>query len=685
MDENNLNEEIDRLSNELLEKSDLLRSMRRGEAERCDSASIASAKTEVKDLNRRLGSMLRRRDAGVKKDEGVFDRVGTESLMKRRFFVTPSFEIYGGIAGLYDYGPPGCSVKSNLVQVWKNHFVVQESMLEIEGTCLTPEPVLKASGHVDRFTDLMVKDTETQECYRADHILKAQLEKIIDDPATAEDRKEDAEGVLAVLDELDADDMDEAIASWDVKATETGNKLSAAFPFNLMFGTQIGPSGLVKGFLRPETAQGIFVNFKRLLDFNRSRLPFACAQIGLSFRNEISPRAGLLRVREFMQAEIEHFVHPQKKNHAKFDSVKDYSLALFPRRQQLTTRTTVQMTIGEAVANGIIDNETLAFYIARTSMFCEKVGLNKEHIRFREHLENEMAHYATECWDLEVNCSHGWIECAGLADRSCYDLQSHSESSKIELSAREIYSEVKSVEFLKALPQKGVMGKAFKKDAQLVMKALEAMSEDEVAGTQSQFDSGAESVSVKVADGRSFSVTKDMISYEKGIKKESGRNYYPSVIEPSFGVGRILYCIFEHSYYVREGDDEARGVLRFPPIVAPIKAAVLPLSKNEVFNPIAARVGEALGACGLIYRIDDTGASIGKRYARFDELGTPFGITVDFDSVNDSTVTLRDRDSMRQVRGDIDGIVQSIFSMVSGTASWGDVEKIFPPFSAAEE
>lgn len=239
-------------------------------------------------------------------------------------------------------------------------------MLEVECPSVTPEPVLKASGHVDRFNDLMVKDVKTHECFRADHLLKAHLEVLKQDPLLTAERRAEVEDALARLDEYKCPEMDAALAKFGVKSPETKNDITPSFEFNLMFNTQIGPSGLIKGYLRPETAQGIFVNFRDLLYFNGGRLPFACAQIGQSFRNEISPRAGLLRVREFTQAEIEHFVHPERKEHPRFAEVAHLELNLFSQACQVSeTRKPMRITIGEAVKRKIVANETLGYFIAR--------------------------------------------------------------------------------------------------------------------------------------------------------------------------------------------------------------------------------------------------------------------------------------------------------------------------------
>jgi glycyl-tRNA synthetase len=595
-------------------------------------------------------------------------------------------------------------VKNNVLSLWRQHFIVEESMLELEATCLTPEAVLRASGHVDKFTDLMVRDSIIPtECFRADHLLRDHLDALLEGrpvgpAATGKKAKKAAEpeplsperateitALRERIDEIDAEEMDQHLAKYGVVAPETGNPVTKAFPFNLMFPTQIGPTGLLQGYLRPETAQGIFVNFKRLYDYAAGKLPFACAQIGLSFRNEISPQAGLLRVREFMQAEIEHFVDPRCKDHPKFASIAGMKINLYGRRQQLTTFEPEIMTIGEAVTTGVVANETLGYFIARTNAFVEKLGLTMRHVRFRQHLEHEMAHYAADCWDLEVRCSYKWVECAGLADRSAYDLSVHSKASKIELSAFERFAEVQEVSSLVAIPNKGLMGRAFKKDAQPVMAVLSDMSEDQVKAVQSAFESDGKT-SVTTSDGAAFEITKDMVSFKVETTKLAGENFYPSVVEPSFGIGRLLYCLWEHVLYVREGEREenaiAPSVLRMPPPIAPVKCAVLPLSKNDQFNPMLAQVQAALSTVGLINRVDDGAQSIGRRYARADEIGTPFGITVDFTSLEDGSVTVRERDSMKQVRCSVPEAVNAIRDMVFGSKTWDDISAAFPAFSS---
>lgn len=244
-------------------------------------------KRAVNELKARKKVLEDKEIALTPKDLG-FERTKMEDLLKRRFFYDQSFSIYGGVSGQYDFGPMGCAMKNNLLSIWRKHFVLEEQLLEVDCSILTPEAVLKASGHVERFADLMVKDLLNGECFRLDHIIKGQLEKLLSDKKISEEQRKEYQDVLIRLDSYSKDDMNRALRKYQVKSPITGNDLSDAVEFNLMFSTSIGPGGDKKGFLRPETAQGIFVNFKRLLDFNQGKLPFGVAQIGNAFRNEVS-------------------------------------------------------------------------------------------------------------------------------------------------------------------------------------------------------------------------------------------------------------------------------------------------------------------------------------------------------------------------------------------------------------
>lgn len=286
-----------------------------------DKLDLQTELTQCVSQLRAKQKELQEAELKVRPQQSNFSRTKLEQLLKRRFFYAPSFPLYPSVAGLFDYGPMGCALKANLLSEWRRHFVLAEQMLEVDCTVLTPEPILRASGHVDKFTDYMVHDTVSGECFRADHLLEAALERIKADKKTKEDVKKRCDELLRVLDNLGQEELRSAIMEFNITSPSTGNPLSEPNEFNLMFPTNIGPGKQVSGYLRPETAQGIFVNFKRLLEFNGGKLPFAAAQIGQAFRNEISPGSGLLRVREFTLAEIEHFVDPTDKSHHKFSQV----------------------------------------------------------------------------------------------------------------------------------------------------------------------------------------------------------------------------------------------------------------------------------------------------------------------------------------------------------------------------
>ncbi|CAB4063201.1 GARS [Lepeophtheirus salmonis] len=396
------------------EQGDLVRSLKQSNGDKLEiKRAVAELKTRKKTLEEK--------EIALAPVELNFDRNKIEDLLKRRFFYYQSFAIYGGVSGQFDLGPMGCATKSNLLSAWKKYFVLEEQMLEVDCTSLTPEVVLKASGHVDKFADLMVKDLKNGECFRLDHLIKSHLDSVKASGKTSEDTKKECELIISRLDGLTKQEMSDVLQKFSIKSPITGNDLSEPLEFNLMFETRIGPTGLKKGFLRPETAQGIFVNFKRLLEFNQGKLPFAAAQIGNAYRNEISPRSGLLRVREFTMAEIEHFCDPSDKSHPKFVNVKGIDLNLLSASNQMDGKSAIKTTIGEAVHSKLVDNETLG-----------------------QHMSNEMAHYACDCWDAELLTSYGW-------GRMCCSNQS---------THREIIS------------NKEVLGKVFRKESKIIIEAL---------------------------------------------------------------------------------------------------------------------------------------------------------------------------------------------------------------------
>ncbi|KAK4514810.1 uncharacterized protein ATC70_002415 [Mucor velutinosus] len=357
-------------------------------------------------------------------------------------------------------------------------------------------------------------------------------------------------------------------------------------------------------------------------------------------------------------AEIEHYVDPENKDHPKFDDVKDVVLTLLPKDVQMSGKTdTIQMAMGEAVEKKIIDNQTLGYFIARIYQFLDKIGIKSDRLRFRQHMDNEMAHYACDCWDAEIHTSYGWIECVGCADRSAYDLSVHSNRTGEKLVVREQLAEPRTVELWQVEINKKTFGPKYKKDAKVVEEALLALSEDQYA--QLAKDLEANGVGSVQVNGQSIEVGKENVTVKRGTVTEHVREYTPNVIEPSFGIGRILYSLLEHSWWVRE-DDEARNVLSFPTVVAPFKCCLLPLSGNAAFEPLVRKYSRELRKAGVSLRTDDSKASIGRRYARNDELGIPYAITIDFDTVQDGTVTLRERDSTKQIRDTFENILKTL-------------------------
>jgi glycyl-tRNA synthetase len=561
-----------------------------------------------------------------------YDKV-TE-LGRRRGFMWPAFELYGGAAGFYDYGPLGATLKRRIEDTWRQFFVIQEGFAEIEAPTIGVEGIFQASGHLSGFSDPLTGCKECKEVYRADHLIKH---------------------IIEVPDALSNEEIYKVIQENEVGCPECGGELSEVYEFNLMFKTMIGPGNKTQGYLRPETAQGMFINFPRLLRYFRDSLPFAAVQIGKSYRNEISPRQGVIRLREFTQAEAEIFIDPRDKTHPKFDQIKDIKMRFYSQAAQERGEPD-EMTFGEAVEKGIVAHQMLAYYVARTYQFLLAVGVSPDRMRFRQHKSDEMAHYAADCWDAEVLLDHlGWIEIVGVADRTDYDLKAHTAQSKVNLTVFVHYDKPVKRQKLMVKPDMKALGPRFKGQAKAVADALKAMSAEELKGDDITVQLGSETITIEPY----------LVSFETIEEEIRGEEIVPHVIEPSFGIDRIIYAVMDHSFYEDVVDGEPRAVLRFNPKVAPIEVAVLPLMDRDVLVKPAKKILDELRSKGV--RVDyDISGSIGRRYRRNDEVGTPYCVTVDYETLEQRTVTIRDRDSMRQVKIKVEQLLGILEGLLAG-------------------
>lgn len=452
------------------------------------------------------------------------------SLAKRRGFIYQGSEIYGGLAGTWDFGPYGLALKNNIKNLWWTRFVEdREDMYGVDAAILMNQNVWKASGHVAGFADPLVDDAKTKKRYRADHLLEA--------------AGIDVKGMSLAV-------MDKTIKEKGIKSPD-GNPLGDVRQFNMMFKTHVGATQDEDSisYLRPETAQGMFVNFKNVFDSFHPKLPFGLAQIGKAFRNEIAPRDFIFRLRELEQMEIEYFVNP-----------KDWE--------------------------GVFDHFRLQMH-----EYTKEIGLTQAKVHEYEVPDGDRAHYSKRTIDFEFDFPFGQKELYGLAYRTDYDLKQHSDASGADLS---------------------------------------------------YFD------------------------------EEAKVRFIPHCIEPSFGVERTVLAVISDAYMEDEVNGEARVYLKLAPKVAPVKVAVFPLLKNkpvlvERAREVYAQLKKELSAVGIHgIEFDDNG-NIGKRYRRQDEIGTPFCVTVDFDTVEkDAGVTLRSRDTGAQERVSVAEVAKKIIEAVKG-------------------
>ena len=554
------------------------------------------------------------------------------SMMRRRGIVLPSFEIYGGVAGLIDYGPVGARIKRKVIDSWINHWTSGGDVVEIDSPTITPRSVLVASGHVGEFNDYMSECVSCKAVYRSDHLI---------------------EGMHPNPDTLNGTDLDSIILSNNVKCPNCDEfGWADARPMNLMFPTSIGAmSNGREAYMRPETAQGMFMLFPSLYRHFKQKLPFGAVQTGRGYRNEISPRQGMIRLREFNMAELEYFIDPLDPPAGDLERNTD-EVHMIPDPDGSFSGE-VHMKFSDAYGHGIIKHCTVAWFMLRTYEFLTGIGIDSKRIRFRQHAGTEMAHYASDCWDCEIFGEYGWIECVGIANRTCHDLESHESHSGTNLlrSWRQ-FATPKKITGERLSPVGSVIGPVFRQRAGEVSSAL---SELEEIPPSFPF-------LLMLKDGSEVEITSDMATTTKEDRNVHGEWFTPHVIEPAFGIDRIIWHLLDHSFVEDGKDEEDYVTLRLDASVSPYDLSIMPLFDKEGMVEFAKELFDKLVSLRGVQIDLDTSGSIGKRYARADEIGIPWAVTIDHTTLEDGTVTIRRRDDQVQVRvssGDLHGHISN--------------------------
>jgi glycyl-tRNA synthetase len=548
-------------------------------------------------------------------------------LARRRGFFWQSYEIYGGVSGFVTYGFLGAKLKQNIENKLREIFVNQLGILEIESPIITPSAVFVASGHVDHFKEPMVECKKCKKSFRADHLLR------------------ECTGMSdAEAEKLSLRELKEAIDRSEIKCPDCGGEFAHPNQFLTMFKTTIGPYSDSIGYGRPEAAQGIFVEFNRLYGIAREKLPFGVMQIGHALRNEISPRQGLLRLREFTIADLEFFFDPDDPQCISLGEIENEKLNLLLSEKRKTgSEEIAELTVKEAISNGIIKSSWQAFFMAQAKRLLIDLGVGPEKQRFIEKLPWERAHYSQQSFDQEVCLERwGWTEVSGHAYRTDYDLKSHMQASGTDMMLFKEYDKPTEEERVTIKPIMAKIGPVFKGEAQRIVDLLAKV--DPLA-LEASFKTGG----FCMVDKYKLLPEHVSICHEKVV--ERGRHFIPHVVEPSFGCDRLLYVALEYAY----GMKEDRVVLSFPRDIAPIQLGVYPLVSKDGLEEKARKVHAWLLQEGFTIEYDEAG-SIGRRYARADEAGVPIGLTVDYDTLQNETVTLRDRDSWKQVRAPLKGL-----------------------------
>ncbi len=549
-------------------------------------------------------------------------------LAKRRGLFWPSYEIYGGVGGLYDIGPVGVRIKNKIVELWRKYFVEdnKDFVVEIETPIITPYKVLEASGHVENFTDPIVECNKCHKIYRADHLV---------------------EDLLKVnVERLSISELNQLIKEKNLKCPSCGGDLGDVRAFNLLFSTNIGPYSGSTGFLRPETAQGMFTSFRKVYEVSREKLPLGIAQVGRVARNEISPRQGLIRMREFTIMEVEFFFDPED-NEVPLHKFEEDELSVWRAEEKARGEEKVtRFKVKELVEEKVVVNPWLAYWMATANRFVKALGITNTF--FEEKLPQERAHYSRQTFDQIAVVKGEKVEISGHAYRGDYDLSRHAKFSGQDLSVFKKYSEPKTVKRKTIIINKDKLNKEGREFVKEFMTNVANKSPEEIE--QMVLNGFA-------IDGKKIS---EYVVVTEREEKETGKRFIPHVVEPSFGVERCLFLSVLNAYTEKKD----RVVLSLPREIAPYEVAVFPLLERESLikkaKEIYLKVKEKFDA---IY--DDSG-SIGRRYARVDEIGVPYAVTVDPQTLEDNTVTIRDRDTWKQVRVKEEKLTTALEKLFSG-------------------
>ena len=545
-------------------------------------------------------------------------------LARRRGFFWNSYEIYGGVGGFVAYGPLGTRLKQNIENKLRELFVKQTGILEMESSVITPGKVFEASGHVDHFKEPMVECVKCNKRFRADHLLE-----------------EYAKITSAQAEKMTLDEIKDAIEKNNITCPDCGGGFKPPQQFLTMFITTIGPYSGAIGYGRPEAAQGIFVEFNRLYSAAREKLPFGVMQIGHALRNEISPRQGLIRLREFTICDLEFFFDPEEPCCHLLKEVENEILPIvLCEKREKNCEDITNFTVRDALDSKIIRSEWQAFFMAMAKKLLTEIGVPAEKQRFIEKLPWEKAHYSSQSFDQEVLLDrYGWTEVSGHAYRTDYDLTCHMKASGSDMQVFKEYEKPIETEQLVVKPVMAKLGPAFKKEAGKVGELL-AKANPQIVDAALKKD-GFFTV-------ENYTVLPEHVQIGPQKVVARGKRFVPHVVEPSFGSDRLFYVALEYAYGIKED----RVLMSFPRSIAPTQIGIYPLMSKDGLAEKAQEIQRQLTQEGFMVEFDEAG-SIGRRYARADEAGIPLGITVDYDTLSENSVTIRDRDSWMQVRSQI--------------------------------